>query len=389
MEEIRQLRPEDLSESLQLSQFAFQYRLSEKQFEEKLRQMKPEQQWGYFVNRALAAKLSILPFHTWIHGVKYAMGGIASVSTWPEYRRQGAVKQLLSHALLTMRNNGQLISFLHPFSVPFYRKFGWEMYTEHKMYEINTAQLPHHFIIEGTLARSWDVKVMKHVYEAYAIKYNGMLYRTDEWWETKVVDEQKWNAVVYYNKEQKAEGYIIYRVVDFVMEIKEIVFLNEVARQALWKFIANHDSMIQKVKLKAPIDDELPYWLADPRFEQSVFPYFMARIVNVEAFVKEYAFVPRQSEIELGIKVTDPWAPWNNSCFTLQINEQGKAAVKEDDKPHSLMLTCDIGALTAMMIGYKRPASLSKAGQLEGSDDAVELWESLLPERTTYLSDYF
>ncbi|WP_010271522.1 GNAT family N-acetyltransferase [Paenibacillus senegalensis] len=391
MEEIRPLRPEDLDKSLQLSQFAFQYRLSEKEYQERISKMKPEQQWGYFVDGELAAKMAILPFHTWIQGAKQAMGGIASVSTWPEYRRQGAVKQLLSHALLTMKNSGQLVSFLHPFSVPFYRKFGWEMYTDYKLYEVKSTQLPHHFIIEGTVSRGWNVGVMKQIYEAYAAQYNGMMARTDEWWSTKVVDEQ-YHAVIFSNCEQQPEGYLLYRVTDFVMEIKEMVFLNEKARQSLWKFISNHDSMIHKVKLKAPADDDLPYWLPDPRVEQTTIPYFMARIVDAPAFLKEYAYAPLQKETEFAIQLTDSWAPWNNSQFTIAISGDGRAVVEESDKPHPHphLLTCDIGALTTMMLGYKRPTALFKAGQLQASEEStVKLWESLLTERTTYLSDYF
>ena len=60
------------------------------------------------------------------------MGGIAGVATWPENRRQGHVSTLLKHALQEMKSKGQTLSFLHPFSIPFYRKFGWELYAEYK-----------------------------------------------------------------------------------------------------------------------------------------------------------------------------------------------------------------------------------------------------------------
>lgn len=66
------------------------------------------------------------------------MGGIAGVATWPENRRGGLVSKLLSKALARMNEEGQVLSCLHPFSVPFYRKFGWELYTDYK--NIRSAQ---------------------------------------------------------------------------------------------------------------------------------------------------------------------------------------------------------------------------------------------------------
>ncbi|HZG76641.1 MAG TPA: GNAT family N-acetyltransferase, partial [Paenibacillus sp.] len=139
---IRNLEPHELDESLTLSEFAFQYRVPPEEREARLASMKPRQQWGAFVDGTLAAKYTLLDFETWIHGVKFAMGGLAGVATWPDYRRQGLVAKLLAHSLETMRARGQTVSFLHPFSFPFYRKFGWEYYTDLKKVEIPMAKLP-------------------------------------------------------------------------------------------------------------------------------------------------------------------------------------------------------------------------------------------------------
>ena len=65
-------------------------------------------------------------------GQEWKMGGIAGVATYPEYRRNGYVKKLLIQALEKMRNDQQIVSLLHPFDIGFYRKFGWEVFTENK-----------------------------------------------------------------------------------------------------------------------------------------------------------------------------------------------------------------------------------------------------------------
>ena len=81
--------------------------------------MKEEDVWGYFVNDRLASQLRLLPLAIWLNGVRYEMGGIASVATWPEYRRQGQVGKLLRHMLKVMRDKGMTVSMLHPFSFAF------------------------------------------------------------------------------------------------------------------------------------------------------------------------------------------------------------------------------------------------------------------------------
>ena len=39
-----------------------------------------------------------------------------------------------------------------------------------------------------------------------------------------------------------------------------------------------------------PTDDQLPYMLPDPRVTRETVPYFMARIVDLQSFVEQYAF---------------------------------------------------------------------------------------------------
>src|SRR5690606_40607540 len=65
------------------------------------------------------SRLSLLPLEVWIGGRKLAMGGVAGVASWPDARRQGGVRRLLQHAFGRMRENGQSLSMLAPFSFAF------------------------------------------------------------------------------------------------------------------------------------------------------------------------------------------------------------------------------------------------------------------------------
>lgn len=117
--DIRQLHSEEFNLSMDLSEYAFQYKLpSEKRANAKER-FKAERVWGAFEEGTLEAKLTLLPFQVYIQGRLVPMGGLAGVATWPENRRQGHVAKLLAHTLQTMNEAGQTLSFLHPFLIPF------------------------------------------------------------------------------------------------------------------------------------------------------------------------------------------------------------------------------------------------------------------------------
>ncbi|WP_054955098.1 GNAT family N-acetyltransferase [Paenibacillus dakarensis] len=391
--EIRQLRQDEYEASVELSEYAFQYQLSAEEKETRKKRFKPEQYWGVFEEGALQAKLTLIPFQVHMQGRVVEMGGIAGVATWPENRRKGHVAALLKHALETMKNQGQTISFLHPFSIPFYRKFGWELFTDFKKYNITADKFPSKKAVSGKIVRGvTDISVYNSLYNSFAKGYNGTLVRDEDWWENSVFDSSLFRAV-YYTADDEPQGYVLYKIKDKELICDEFIFMNEEARSALWTFFANHDSRIDQVKLiMVPSDDLLPFMLPNPYIIQETVPYFMARIVDVQSFIKQYTFTgKRDSEVRLTILVNDPTAPWNEGCWNLTVDEAGRAdliklSIEEETAPQ---LALDIQALTALLMGYKRPRELAQMDCLHGEALIIDLFESIIPYEKTWLLDHF
>jgi predicted acetyltransferase len=392
---IRLIENEGIVESIRLSQFAFQYELSEEELQNRIKLFKPEQSWGYYIEDQLAAKLFILKLQTWINGCSFDMGGIAGVATWPEYRRHGMVKKLLIHALQTMKTAGQTVSFLHPFEFPFYRRFGWETYTEFKRYEIPKELIVNQFTSSGQMKRTNDWRLLDELYRAYAQQFNGTLIRDEEYW-TRIVIKKASTSAIYYDEAGAAKGYIQFTVKNKEMNVEELVFLDEPARRGIWKFIADHDSMMDKVVLKAPVDDELAYLMNNPRIKQEIVPYFMARIVDLVPFLEKLPMTAGLEKRKLELHIADEFAPWNNGAFSVKWNSAGKAKVKsieatesQKSKTGSSIIACNISTLSAMFLGYQRPDVLRTIGRLQGSDAEIAILEQLIPRKTTYLMDFF
>ncbi|CAH0121487.1 MULTISPECIES: enhanced intracellular survival protein Eis [unclassified Paenibacillus] len=398
MEQIRLIQKEEFAECLKLSEFAFQFEFSDAEREQELSRFKPGGYWGYFVDNKLAAQMNIHEFETWIDGTAFPMGGIASVATWPQYRRKGLVAQLLQNALLAMMEKGMPLSFLNPFAYAFYRKFGWETYTEYIQYELEARQVVKMAPSPGyvTLADQ-DWRLLHSVYEPFSAGYNGMLKRTEWQWNRFVFQSKRkaGMAAVYYNERHEARGYIIYQIKDSVCTVHEFVYLDEEARRGLWNFIADHDSMMEKLILTAPADDQLPFLLPNPRFKQDKIPYTMGRIVDVEAFVRGYPFrsesQPVRAEERISLRIRDPLAPWNDGSFIVQFRANGRHEVSKlgEGQDAQDALSCDIQSLTAMLLGYKRPDTLFAVGRLQGAERVAAALNEAIPVRTTYITDFF
>ncbi|OMF29046.1 hypothetical protein BK133_18020 [Paenibacillus sp. FSL H8-0548] len=391
---IEHMGVEHFDESMALSQFAFQFELSPERLERTREQFaqEPAVRYAVYSDQQLAAQATVLELQTYIGGKPFAMGGLAGVATWPEYRRQGFVAQMLIQALKEMRAKGQTISFLHPFAFGFYRKFGWETYTEHKAYTIKLEHLPARTLSEGRIERyTGGYEVLNDIYQVYASRYNGSLVRTELWWEYRIKARKPGQIALYYDKLGEARGYLIYEVTNRRFNVHEFIYLDEYAREALWTFIAQHDSMLEEVTMTVPSDDLLPYQLPNPRIKQEVIPYFMARIVDAEAFIEQYDFTAADVADNIAIELSDEHASWNKGYYILSIDLSGKALLRriKENVEELDVIKMDIGSLTAMLMGYLRPIQLAQIARIQGDMVCIKRLQDRIPERTTYLPDFF
>src|SRR5699024_4206316 len=211
----------------------------------------------------------------------------SAVATWPEYRRNGMVKQLLYHSLKYMKHHGQTISFLYPFSFAYYRKYGWELSFDKKEYNLPIERLPKDINTNGYVRRREpDIAQLNSIYSTYAKKFTGMLARDEKWWNDRILNKDMHIAIAY-NDSDESVGYILFNVKKEIFNVIDIAYTSINGRNLLLKFIANHDSMAKTVEMTVPENDKLPLLLDEARFEQKSISYFMARIVDVHAFLKQ------------------------------------------------------------------------------------------------------
>src|SRR5699024_11526306 len=91
------------------------------------------------------------------------------------------------------------------------------------------------------------------------------------------------------NKEEEdsPQVYIIYKLNNKRFEIIEMAYLSQAYKESMYHIMMKHQATIQEVSLPTYENDLLSYIINDPTFVQKKHPYFMARIVHLEKFLKE------------------------------------------------------------------------------------------------------
>lgn len=343
---------------------------------------------GWFHHDQLISQLAIYPCRVNIHGVPYQMGGLTGVGTYPEYAGHGLMHDLIKLALEHMRDNHQWISYLYPYSIPFYRKKGWEIMSDHLTFDVKDTQLPKQVNYPGHVERlEIDDPDVIETYNRFAKQNHGAMMRTqlnwDEYWRWE--NEEERIAAVYYDEQDVPQGYVLYWIEAEVFHIKEMIYNTQSARVGLWNFISAHFSMVDHVRGNIYKNEPLHFLLDDGDIKQTIKPFFMARIVDVAEFLSNYPFEEQGKPIHFVVK--DPMAPWNNGTFGLYWQPDGTPHVTR--RPVGDEVEVDIQTLTTMLMSYRRPSYLAKIERLKANKAALKNLEAIIPMDEPYFSDYF
>ena len=399
---MREIKQEEMAQSIDLLNYVFQISLSmnkDRRFvNAKSKQFDEGHAIGWFDGNQLVSQILNLPFQVNVHGKVYEMGGITAVGTYPEYSGFGLMEGLIMECLQRMRDEKRYISYLFPYSIPYYRKKGWEIMSDIVEFQVKDTQLPHYKGLNGKIRR---VEPKHHdvmdIYARYAKKTHGVMVRNsiawnekfqEDFWEEKFIDSDvNLQAAVYYDEDDVPQGYLFYRIMEENYYIDEIVYMQEEARKGLWNFVSAHSSMVYNVYGKTTGNEPVAFLLEDSEIIQKVSPYFMARIVDVKEFLLRYPFARTTFNIRLA--VTDRIVKWNHGTFEISVLDGQVVVEKVSEELEENAVQLTVQTLATMLLGYKRPNYLEKIERLQGDPLAIALLEEILPVGIPTFIDYF
>ena len=284
---------------------------------------------GCFCEEDLVSQFAVYPLDMNIYGVRYPVGFVTSVCTYPEYTGQGIMKKLMIRSLTRMRENHRSFALLYPYSIPLYRNLAWEEYFR------------------------WD--------------------------------EDDTVVAIYYSADDVPYGYMVYLISSDIMHIKEMIYLNREAQLGLWEYIHAHDSMIDEVKGNNYYSEPIAFELEDSDIKETIRPYSMGRIIDVVQFMEHYACDPDEPDVCIRFEIEDELLPWNNDSFTFFF-EKGHCVPTDREPDHVMKMT--IASLTTLLLGYKTASKLYEMARIETTPQTVECLDDLLFHHIPYVSDY-
>lgn len=380
----------DVGPFLDVAQFAFALPYRDRARLEEFVQARladGDELFGVYQEDRLLSAFMLLGFRMRLRGSLVPMGGIAFVCSRPEVRGKGCVRFMLEQALLTMRDRGHVVSVLYPFSLAFYRKYGWELFTQELRVRFppGLLQVGEEPGIEAR-ALPFPDDDSQAFYNEYARSHYNLAQRGEAQWRKELWPraEEAARGVVKFTRDGRVVGLLFYIL---VREEKDQVRLlvplfapgDGAAKRAMLRFLKGLSHQVGTVELQVPADFSLWPYLADSPSTRALHDAAMIRIVSLEALDGLELSAP---EMSLGVLVEDRQAPWNDGTFAFSV-EGGRLRV---DKGKMAQLRLGIGALSSAISGFTNFQELIAAGRVEplegyrGQD---------LPKATTFLADHF
>lgn len=213
-------------------------------------------------------------------GTTVAMGGLTYVGVLATHRRRGLLRKLIAACHDDMRDRGEPLAGLLASESGIYERFGygkatdaWEVFIDRHRTRLRAGVEPsggHVRYVDGDEAAA-------HV---SAIWERGRRLRAGE-----LSRSAAWHTHVFHGRTQRAgtfspafylahpDGYAVYRIEQqwnsghpsHLLDVIEFVAVDAAAHLELWSTIFGVDLVGQIRCRLLPIDDPLPYLLADPR----------------------------------------------------------------------------------------------------------------------------
>ena len=179
-------------------------------------------------------------------------------------------------------------------------------------------------------------------------------------------------GVRYLDADGVVQGVMVYRLSDipgafrFELGIRSLITTSDEALRALWQFALQHD-LVTKVSVDLrPIDDPLPWLVADQRaVTTEVHDHGWLRILDVAASLTARTY---RASLDVVLQVSDPLG-FAEGRWHLRVGADGQATVAKTDAAADI--ACGVAELSAIFAGGVPATQLAAAGRMQGDAETV------------------
>lgn len=383
--EIRPMRPEERQEAQHVATRAFRTNALD-QFVEEAALV------GTTREGRIVTCMNVVPHAMWWGEAHVPGTSLGWVATHPEHQRKGYAAAMLIGGLRHFHEQGWAVCPIWPFSLAYYRKFGWDWTVPDRVLNLWPDMLRRLEVEPGTLreATEADRPAIRAVYERAARRYNGCSVRGEDWWRRLMRgrrgDPRMWvhldadgavdaHASLEIGRIENGQGRRV--------QVRELFGASPAAEAAAARAMAELPDVAQ-VKLLLAADSRLLDLFPD-RVPIESPQRLSVRVVDA-ARALEALRPPADLRGRLAFELTD-WVIGGETAIRLTVEcEGGALRVSAGEHPDALRMPIHVFA--RLFCGALRAGEARTMAALAGGSSAMDrLCDALLYGRTPYRSE--
>ena len=332
-------------------------------------------------------------FHILYDGRIVQMGGIGNVSSLPEFRRKGGIRDIFRVVFEDMRARGFVFSALYPFSHPYYRMFGYEFChapLKQRALIADLKKFPCPYSVRMH-EQGECIQPFKDVYQRFILGKNMGIIRSDSQWDIIKGEIFKDRTYRYlFSDDTGVHGYICFRSEGMGEEraatIRDIAYDSPEALHGILGFMYRLSAQYKYLEGHFPPDVDLRTLIDEPYgVTQTVDTRGMYRVMDVSKALLLMRH-PRQAG-SYTIEVKDDFIPENTGVYAVKFADCAAISVDKTDAGDA-DITVSVQTLAQMVLGFHDLSSLLYRPDVVRRGNAETL-SAVFIRKDCYFNDYF
>lgn len=331
----------------------------------------------------IVSSLQLNQYELNLNNKLYNTSYVVGVSTLPQVRGKGYMKNIMKFTLKNLYDKNQLVSILMPIDYRLYRRYGYEHCYDQIEYELEIESLKS-FKSYGDMKKATldDIDNLIDIYNLFLNDTNGNIKRDKEYYINLFKEINSEDGYIYIHEN---EGYIIYFINEDKMFIRELFYKNIDSLKSMLKFVYNHNTQCKSVTITSPINDKIRFVLDNPRNTTiKIKPFMMGRVINLEKYLNNLDIQSNLNDT-IFVYVKDEFIEENNGVFKLEISNNKLSAQKGN---YDYDVEFDINTITQLVFSYIDASEAFLLNGIDENDKVKKFLNEVFPKKDNYINEY-
>ena len=321
-------------------------------------------------------------------GRSAATAVVSGVTVLPTHRRRGILTRMMDTHLRKAYDNGEIFSILGASESIIYGRYGFGIASLIESWSIDRRHTDLAYAPESPgrlrfIDRDDAAELLPSVAVRVCTDRPAFVALHPDHWAEFLADfehERRGGSAfhfVVYEEGGEIDGYVIYRLHGRTVRVIDLMAGSDAAHAALWRFCFGIDLRTTIECDDRPVDDPLPWMLADPRrLQRSLRDGMWLRILDVQKALEARTYA-REGRIVL--EVRDEFCSWNEGRYELEGGTEGARCAATNAKPDITLSVADLGAAYLDGVSFSTLEHASRAEVV--SAEAVQLADAMFRTR--------